>query len=38
MKVALSKKDIRILVYTNLDAELGLNHIQFSKDLNKLFR
>lgn len=38
MKVALSKEDIKILVYKNIDPELGLNHIQFDKDLNKLFR
>lgn len=38
MKVALSKKDIKFLVYRNLDPELGLNHIQFNKDLNKLFK
>jgi len=38
MKVALSKKEIRTLVYFNVDPELGFNWIKFETDLRKLFK
>jgi len=38
MKIALSKKEIRILVYKNYHPELGFDTIQFELDLRRLFK
>jgi len=38
MKIALSKKEICVLVYKNYHSELGFDTIQFELDLRRLFR
>ena len=38
MKIAMSKKEIRVLVYKNLHPDLGFNYLQFEVDLKRLFK
>ena len=38
MKIAMSKKDIQSLVYSNLHSDLGFDYLTFEQQLRKLFK